>query len=103
MTSVQFNFKFANSTKSYEIHKTRIGRRFAFTLWRSTRGNSRAARRLYGERFPEGVLPSRSTFVEVHLCLCETFWLIPMVSPILRFHPFGFLFLGPHERFGIRS
>jgi hypothetical protein len=35
------------------------------TLWRSTRGNSRAARRLYGERFPEEVLPSRSTFVEV--------------------------------------
>jgi hypothetical protein len=72
MTIVQFNFKFANSTKCYEIHKTGI-RRFAFTLWRNTRGNSRAARRLYGERFPERVLPSRSTFVEVHLRLCETF------------------------------
>jgi hypothetical protein len=73
MTFVQFNFKFANSTKSYEIHKARI-RRFAFTLWRNTHNsNSRAARRLYGERFPEGVLPSSSTFVEAHLRLCETF------------------------------
>jgi hypothetical protein len=35
-----------------------------------TRGNSRAARRR--ERFPERVLPSRSTFVELHLHLCET-------------------------------
>jgi hypothetical protein len=72
MTFVQFNVKFAYSTKSYENRKTRI-RRFAFTLWRNTRGNSRAARRLYGERFPEGVLLPRSTFVEVHLRLCETF------------------------------
>jgi hypothetical protein len=31
MTFVKFNFKFANPSKSYEIHKTRI-RRFAFTL-----------------------------------------------------------------------
>jgi hypothetical protein len=30
MTFVKFDFKFANPSKSYEIHKTRI-RRFAFT------------------------------------------------------------------------
>jgi hypothetical protein len=30
MTLVKFNFKFANPSKSYEIHKTRT-RRFAFT------------------------------------------------------------------------
>jgi hypothetical protein len=63
MTFVKFNFKFANPLKSYEIHETRI-RRFA-------RGNSRPARLPYGERFPEGVLPSRCTFVELHLHLCE--------------------------------
>jgi hypothetical protein len=40
-------------------------------LYGKARGNSRAARRLYGERFPEGVLPSRCTFVELHLHLCE--------------------------------
>jgi hypothetical protein len=41
-------------------------------LYVEARGNSRAARRLYGERFPEGVLPFRCTFVELHLRLCET-------------------------------
>jgi hypothetical protein len=41
-------------------------------LYDEARGNSRAARRLYGKRFPERVLPSRSTFVELHLHLCET-------------------------------
>jgi hypothetical protein len=35
MTFVKFNLKFANPSKSYEIHRTRI-RRFAFTLWRNT-------------------------------------------------------------------
>jgi hypothetical protein len=40
-------------------------------LYGKARGNSRAARRLYSERFPEGVLPSRCTFVELHLHLCE--------------------------------
>jgi hypothetical protein len=39
-------------------------------LYGETHGNSRPARRPYGERFPEGVLPSR-TFVELHLHLCE--------------------------------
>jgi hypothetical protein len=38
MTFVKFNFKFANPSKNYEIHKTRI-RRFGVT-----RGNSRPAR-----------------------------------------------------------
>jgi hypothetical protein len=41
-------------------------------LYDEARGNSRATRPLYGERFPEGVLPFRSTFVELHLHLCET-------------------------------
>jgi hypothetical protein len=35
MTFVKFNFKFANPSKSYEVHETRI-RPFAFTLWRDT-------------------------------------------------------------------
>jgi hypothetical protein len=30
-------------------------------LYGETRGNSKPARRPYGERFPEGVLPSRCT------------------------------------------
>jgi hypothetical protein len=38
-------------------------------LYGETRRNSRPARRPYGERFPEGVLPSRCTFVELHLHL----------------------------------
>jgi hypothetical protein len=49
---------------------------------------------------------SRSTFVEVDTSAFMRDLLTgssTMVSPILRFHPFGFLFLGPHERFGIRS
>jgi hypothetical protein len=40
-------------------------------LYGEIRGNSRPARRPYGERFLEGVLPSRCTFVELHLHLCE--------------------------------
>jgi hypothetical protein len=60
MTFVKFNLKFDNPSKSYEIQKTRI-RRFAFA-YGEARGNSRAARRLYGERFPEGVLPSRCMY-----------------------------------------
>jgi hypothetical protein len=40
-------------------------------LYGETRGNSRPARQPYGERFPEGVLPSRCTFVKLHLHLCE--------------------------------
>jgi hypothetical protein len=40
-------------------------------LYGETRGNSRPAWLPYGERFPEGVLPSRCTFVELHLHLCE--------------------------------
>ena len=46
-------------------------------LYGEARGNARAARRLYGERFPERVLPSRCTFVELHLRLCETGSVIP--------------------------
>jgi hypothetical protein len=41
-------------------------------LYGETRGNSRPAKRPHGERF-EGVLPSRCTFVELHLHLCEFF------------------------------
>jgi hypothetical protein len=41
-------------------------------LYGETRDNLRPARLSYGERFPEGVLPSRCTFVELHLHLCET-------------------------------
>jgi hypothetical protein len=73
MTFVKFNFKFANPSKSYVIHKTRI-RRFAFTLWRNTWyiiQDRQSDDPTYGERFPEGVFPSRCTFVELHLHLCE--------------------------------
>jgi hypothetical protein len=64
-------------------------------LYGEARGNSRAARRLYDERFPEGVLPSRCTFVELHLRLCEAgsnwfqyFQYDGVSDP--RFNPFGF-------------
>jgi hypothetical protein len=43
-------------------------------LYGETRGNSRPAWLPYGERFPEGVLPSRCTFVELHLHLCIKIW-----------------------------
>jgi hypothetical protein len=36
-------------------------------LYGETRRNSRPARLPYSERFPEGVLPSRCTFVKLHL------------------------------------
>jgi hypothetical protein len=39
-------------------------------LYGEARGNSRAAMRLYDERFPESP-PSRCTFVELYLRLCE--------------------------------
>jgi hypothetical protein len=58
-------------------------------LYGETRGNSRPARRPYGERYPEGVLPSRCTFVELHLHLCEV-----MASPILYLTPLDFNFWG---------
>jgi hypothetical protein len=69
MTFVKFNFKFANPTKSYEVYKTRISR--SHLLYGETRGKSKAARRLKDESFPEGVLPSRCTLVELYLRLCE--------------------------------
>jgi hypothetical protein len=40
-------------------------------LYGEASGNSRAERRLYDEYFPQGVFPSRCTFVELHLRLCE--------------------------------
>jgi hypothetical protein len=39
-------------------------------LYGEVRGNSRAARRLYDERFPEEVLPFRCTFVELGSYIC---------------------------------
>jgi hypothetical protein len=69
MTFVKFNFKFANSTKSYEVQKQEYAN--LHVLYGEVRGNSRAARRLYDERFPEEVLPFPCTFVELHLRLCE--------------------------------
>jgi hypothetical protein len=56
-------------------------------LYGETRGNSRSARRPYGERIPEGVLPSRCTFVE--LTDSNT-----MASPILHLTPLDFNFWG---------
>jgi hypothetical protein len=69
MTFVKFNFKFNNPSK---VMKFTI-QEYAdlHLLYGETRGNSRPARRPYGERFPEGVLLSRCTFVELHLHLCE--------------------------------
>jgi hypothetical protein len=68
MTFVTFNFKFANP----KVMKFTI-QEYAdlHLLYGETRGNSRPAKRPYGERFPEGVFPSRCTFVELHLHLCE--------------------------------
>jgi hypothetical protein len=61
-------------------------------LYAGTRGNSRAARRLQDERFPEGVLPSRYIFVELYLRICEAgsdwFQYDGVLDP--RFNPFGF-------------
>jgi hypothetical protein len=62
-------------------------------LYGETRGNSRPARRPYGERFPEGVLPSRCTFVELHLHLCEVDS-NTMAPPILHLTPLDFNFWG---------
>jgi hypothetical protein len=45
--------------------------KFTKQEYAETRGNSRPAWLPYGERFPGGVLPSRCTFVELHLHLCE--------------------------------
>jgi hypothetical protein len=63
-------------------------------LYGKGRGNSRAARRRYDARFPEGILPSRCTFVfvELHLRLCEagSDWLQYDGVPQPRFNPFGF-------------
>jgi hypothetical protein len=39
-------------------------------LYGKARGNASVARRIYGERFPERVLLSRCTFVELHLRVC---------------------------------
>jgi hypothetical protein len=61
-------------------------------LYGETRGNSRTARRLQHERFPEGVLPFRCTFVELYLRLCEadSDWFQYDSVPDPRFNPFGF-------------
>jgi hypothetical protein len=65
-------------------------------LYGETRGNSRPARRPYGERFPEGVLPSRCcTFVELHLHLCEVgSESNTTASPILHLTSLDFNFWG---------
>jgi hypothetical protein len=67
MTFVKFNFKFLQKVMKFTKQKYAD----LHLLYGEARGNSRAARRLYGERFPEGVLPSHCTFVELHLHLCE--------------------------------
>jgi hypothetical protein len=69
VTFVKFNFKFANPSKVMKFTKQEHAD--LQLLYGETRGNSKPARRPYGERFPEGVLPSRCTFVELHLHLCE--------------------------------
>jgi hypothetical protein len=57
-----------------------------------TRGNSRAARRLKDEGFPEEVLPSCCIFVELYLRLWEagSDWFQYDGVPDSRFNPFGF-------------
>jgi hypothetical protein len=66
--------------------------KFTKQLYGEVRGNSRTARGLYDERFPEEVLPFRCTFVELHLRLSEAgsdwFQYEGVSDP--RFHPFGF-------------
>jgi hypothetical protein len=57
-------------------------------LYGETRGNSRPARRPYGERFPEGVFPSRCT---MRLVLTDS---NTMASPILHLTPMDFNFWG---------
>jgi hypothetical protein len=63
-------------------------------LYGETRGNSRTARRLQHERFPEGVLPFRCTFVELYLRLCEadSDWFNTIAYPILDLTPLDFDF-----------
>jgi hypothetical protein len=62
-------------------------------LYGETRGNSRPARRPYGDRFPERVVPSRCTFVGLHLYVrliltdANT-----MASPIFHLTPQDFNF-----------
>jgi hypothetical protein len=67
-------------------------------LYGETRGNSRPARLPYGERFPEGVLPSRCTFVELfYICIYVRLVLTDsntMASPILHLTPLDFNFWG---------
>jgi hypothetical protein len=69
MPSIKFDFKFANPKKVMEFTKQEYAD--LHLLYGEARGNSGAAMRLYDERFPERVIPSRCTFVELHLRLCE--------------------------------
>jgi hypothetical protein len=90
MTFVKFNFKFANSLKSYEIHKTRI-RRFAFTLWRNTWQGDHTASVFLKESFrPVGLLWSYIC-IYVRLVLADS---NTMASPILHLTALDFNFWG---------
>jgi hypothetical protein len=99
MTFVKFNFKFSNPTKSYELHKTRIRRFMAKHAVIQER-----QRRLYDERFPEGVLPSRCTFVELNPYIYVYVRLVltrsnTMGSPIFDLTPLDFNFWGHTKDF----
>jgi hypothetical protein len=67
-------------------------------LYGESPGNSRPARRPYGERFPEGYLPFRCTFVELHLHLCEagSDWF--QYNGVLDLTAFDFLLFGPTRK-----
>jgi hypothetical protein len=70
MTFVQFNFKF------YKKLRNSQNKNMPICIYSMVYGEAHVViqeRQGDCERFPEGVLPSRSTFVEVHLRLCETF------------------------------
>jgi hypothetical protein len=77
LTFVKFNFKFENQKKVMKFPKQKYAD--MHLLNGEARGNVTAARQPYGERFPHRVLPSRSTFTELHLRLCETGSVVPQM------------------------
>jgi hypothetical protein len=95
VTFVKFDFKFANPSKSYEITKQEYAD--LHLLYGETRSNSRPARRPYGERFPEGVLPRLVVLLWSYICIYVRLVLTDsntMASPILHLTPLDFNFRG---------
>jgi hypothetical protein len=97
MTFVKFNFKFANPSKSYEIHKTRM-RRFAFTIYSMAkhvviqdRQGDHTASVFLKESFRPVILLLSYISIYVRLVLTDP---NTMASPILHLTPLDFNFWG---------